>query len=93
MDDARKAVAIKAGEVAKGRDLKAQRLSHHNRDKEPDKRAELELFNYIEQYYEPYATEHSVSAIKIVRILKREFEFLKHKPIDKIDSHDIEQCC
>jgi len=91
MDDARKAVAIKAGEVAKGTDLKAQRLFRHKKDKEPDKRAELELFNYIEKYYEPYATEHSVTAIEIVRILKREFEFLKHKPIDQIDSHDIEQ--
>ena len=51
----------------------------------------MELFNYIEQYYEPYATKHSVTAIEIVRILKREFEFLKHKPIDQIDSDDIEQ--
>ena len=80
-----------AGEVAKGTDLKTLRLSRRKRDEEPDKRAELELFNYIEQYYEPYATKHSVTAIEIVRILKREFEFLKHKPIDQIDSDDIEQ--
>jgi hypothetical protein len=42
LDDARKAVAIKAGEVAKGTDLKAQRLSRRKRDKEPDKRASSE---------------------------------------------------
>jgi integrase len=91
LSDARKAVSIKAGEVAKGRDLRAQRLSRLEEDKEPDKQADLELFNFIDKYYGPYATEHSVTADEIVRILKREFEFLKNKPIDQIDSHDIEQ--
>jgi integrase len=91
LSDARKAVTIKAGEVAKGVDLRAQRLSRLEEDKEPDKQADLELFNFIDKYYEPYARAHSVIADEIVRILKREFEFLKHKPIDQIDSHDIEQ--
>ena len=91
LSDARKAVSIEAGEVAKGRDLRAQRLSRLEEDKEPDKQADLELFNFIDKYYGPYATEHSVTADEIVRILKREFEFLKNKPIDQIDSHDIEQ--
>lgn len=91
LTDARKAVSIKAGEVAKGIDLKKQRLSLLEGEEESKHNSELELFNYIDQYYAPYAREHSVTADEMVKTLKREFEFVKDKPIDQIDSHDIEQ--
>lgn len=91
LDDARKAVAIKAGDVAKGVDLKEQRLARTPEAKKPSKNKDLQLFQYIDNYYEPYAHEHSVTANEIVRILKREFEFLQDKAIDEINSRDIEQ--
>ena len=89
--DARKAVSIKAGEVAKGGDLRQQRLSGQEADGASERQSDLELFNYIDTYYAPYAEEHSVASEEIVRTLKREFEFLRHKPIDRIDSHDMER--
>ena len=91
LNDARKTASIKAGEVAKGIDLREQRRSLLEEETGSEHRAELELFNYIDQYYTLYAREHSVTADEMVRTLKREFEFLKDKPIDQIDSHDIEQ--
>lgn len=91
LTDARKAVSIKAGDVAKGIDLKEQRRSLLEVEAGSEHSSELELFNYIDRYYAPYAKEHSVTADELVRILKREFEFVKDKRIDQIDSHDIEQ--
>jgi len=91
LTDARKAVSIKAGDVAKGIDLRKQRRSLLEEEAGSQTSSELELFNYIDRYYAPYAREHSVTADELVRILKREFEFVKDKPIDRIDSHDIEQ--
>jgi integrase len=88
--DARKAVQIKAGEVAKGIDLRAERQAHQQEEADTEGDSNLELFNYIDTYYEPYALEHSVTAAEIVKTLKREFVFIQHKPIDQIDSHDIE---
>lgn len=92
--DARDAATIKAGEVAKGVDLRAERRAV--REQESGELGDandshLHLFNYIDNYYSPYAMEHSVTAAELVKTLKREFEFLKDKPIDQIDSHDIEQ--
>ncbi len=89
--DARGAATIKAGEVAKGVDLRAVRRAVREQETGDTNDSRLHLFNYIEHYYSPYAMEHSVTAVDIVRTLKREFEFLKDKPIDQIDSHDIEQ--
>ncbi|RLQ20273.1 DUF4102 domain-containing protein [Seongchinamella sediminis] len=92
--DARDAVAIKAGEVAKGIDLRAARRAVREQealDAGEANNAHLHLFNYIDNYYSPYALEHSVTGAEMVKTLKREFEFLKDKPIDQIDSRDIEQ--
>lgn len=89
--DARKAVSIKAGEVAKGVDLRQQRQSRLEAEEASERQSELELFQYIDTYYAPYAQEHSVTSKEIVQTLKREFEFLRHKPIDQIDSLDIEE--
>jgi integrase len=89
--DARNAVTIKAGEVAKGIDLRERRRSAREQETTDEIDSHLQLFNYIDHYYEPYAKEHSVTADEIVKTLKREFESLKDKPIDQIDSHDIEQ--
>jgi hypothetical protein len=50
----------------------------------------LQLFNYIDNYYEPYAKLHSVTADEIVKALKREFESLKNKPTNQITSKDID---
>lgn len=91
LTDARKAVSIKAGEVAKGVDLREKRRALFEEKAGSEHRSELELFSYIDKYYTPYAREHSVTADEIVRILKREFEFVMDKPIDQISSHDIEQ--
>ena len=89
--DARNAVAIKAGEVAKGIDLREKRRSVREQEAKDETDSHLHLFNYIDHYYAPYAMEHSVTAEEMVKTLKREFEFLKDKPIDQIDNHDIEQ--
>ena len=89
--DARNAVTIKAGEVAKGIDLRERRRSAREQETAGENDSHLHLFNYIDHYYEPYAQEHSVTADEIVKTLKREFESLKDKPIDQIDSHDIKQ--
>jgi integrase len=91
LKDARLAAAIKAGDVAKGINLKEQRLARIPEANKPSKNDELQLFSYIDKYYEPYARTHSVSGKEIVRILKKEFEFIKDKPVDKICSQDIEQ--
>jgi hypothetical protein len=88
--DARKAVSIKAGEVARGIDLKQQRRAVQAQESDLETRSDLQLFNYIDLYYVPYATERSVTAVEIVKSLKREFEFIRDKPIDRIDNHDIE---
>ena len=91
LSDARKAASIKAGEVAKGVDLRKQRRALSEEKAGSEHRSELELFNYIDKYYTPYAREHSITADEMVRTLKREFEFVMDKPIDQISSHDIEQ--
>jgi len=91
LTDARNAVAINAGEIAKGIDLREKRRSVREQEVADDTNVNLQLFNYIDHYYGPYAEEHSVTAEEIVKTLKREFEFLKDKPIDEINSHDIEE--
>lgn len=91
VDDARKAVAIKAGDAAKGINLKEQRKTPISEAKEQNSNTELQLFNYIEAYYQSYAKQHSVCAEEIIKTLKREFHFIKDKPIDKIDAKDIDQ--
>tara|TARA_R110001599_G_scaffold353851_1_gene600178 strand:+ start:5984 stop:6838 length:855 start_codon:yes stop_codon:yes gene_type:complete len=84
------AATIKAGDVAQGINLKEQRLARIPEANKSSKNDELQLFSYIDKYYEPYAQAHSVSGKEIVRILKKEFEFIKDKPIDEICSQDIE---
>ncbi len=90
LGDARDAVTIKAGEVAKGVDLREARRAARDQETADTNDSHLHLFRYIDQYYARYAMEHSVSAEEIVKTLKREFEFLSDKPIDQIDSEDIE---
>jgi len=90
IDDARAAASIKAGEAAKGVDLKAQKQDKVKKEKSDIKNRDLLLFNYIDQYYKPYAQQHSVCADEIVKALKSNFEFLADKPIDQISSIDIE---
>lgn len=90
VDDARKAAAIKAGDVAKGIDLKQQRKARAPQSKDAQSTADLQLFNYIDKFYEPYARQHSVSADEIVKALKREFVALKDKPINQISSRDMD---
>lgn len=88
--DARDAATIKAGEVAKGIDLREVKRAAREQEAGSSSDSHLNLFDFIDHYYAPYAMEHSVSAEEIVKTLKREFDFLKDKPIDEIDSHDIE---
>jgi len=48
--DARTAATIKAGDVAKGIDLKEQRLARLPEANKPDVNIDLQLFNYIDKY-------------------------------------------
>ncbi len=91
VEDARKAVAIKAGDVAKGINLKDQRRARTSIAIEKSSDTNLQLFNYIDKYYQPYAKQHSVSADEIIKTLKREFVFIKGKPINDINAGDIDQ--
>ncbi len=91
VEDARKAVAIKAGDVAKGINLKDQRRARTSIAIEKISDTNLQLFNYIDKYYQPYAKQHSVSADEIIKTLKREFVFIKGKPINDINAGDIDQ--
>lgn len=89
--DARSAAKSIAGEVSKGIDPLQVRRELAAREKKSKTKLDLRLFNYIDKYYQPYAMEHSKSVVEILRILRKEFEFLKGKPIDKINSFDIEK--
>ena len=71
LKDARLAAVIKAGDVAKGIDLKEQRLARLPEAEKDKTNTDLQLFSYIDKYYEPYAITHSVSGKEIVRILKK----------------------
>ncbi len=90
LQDARDAAIIKSGERAKGIDIRAKRQAAANKNKEATQN-DLKLFNYIEIYYTPYALKNSATATEIIKTLKKEFEFVKDKPINIISSDDIEQ--
>lgn len=90
VSDARKAAMIKAGEAAKGIDLKAERRARLQLARNATEQKDLQLFNYIDNYYAPYARKHSVIGEEIVKCLKREFGFLKDRPITKIHGSDID---
>ncbi len=91
VDDARAQAKSIAGEIAKGT---------YPGDKEQETKAQetidaasqdLQLFTYIDKYFSPYAKQHSVTADENIDTLKRDFEFIKDKMIDKIDHMDIEE--
>lgn len=89
--DARKAVKIKAGDIAKGIDpLKEEKEAVKN-EKKVKLDTDLRLFNYIDKYYEPYALENNQTAKEILQVLRKEFVFIKDKRIDKIDNLDIDK--
>ncbi|MBL4867910.1 MAG: site-specific integrase [Pseudomonadales bacterium] len=87
---ARLAAKSKAGKLATGNDPKESKKKAQQLELSDKSNEELQLFNYIEKYYTPYAREHSVTADDIVSTLKREFDFIKDRPINKISIKDIE---
>lgn len=87
---AREATAVIIGELAKGIDPKAKQKQKLKEEEKAKSASTLELFVYIDAYYAPYAKMTSVCADEIVSALKREFEFIKNKPINKIDGLDID---
>ena len=91
VSDARASAKNLAAQVSKGSDPDSERKEVAIREKNKEKATNLQLYNYIDKYYEPYAKKHSVTADVIVRLLKNNFAFIKHKRIDKIDSMDIEK--
>ncbi len=90
VDEARAGVTSIAGDIAKGIDPKENQQKLLNEEVNQRSKSDLRLFSYIENYYKPYAEEHTVTADEIISCLKKEFEFIKDKPIDLIDSLDID---
>ena len=90
VDAARKSTATVIGDLAKGFDPK-ERQSQKLRDESSSlKNKSLQLFAYIDEYYDPYAKKNSVTADEIIKCLKREFGFIKYKRIDEISGADID---
>ena len=88
---AREAAASVIGDLAKGIDPKAIQSQRLQDEKKAASLNALQLFSYVDNYYEPYAKKNSVTADEIVKCLKREFDFIKNKPIDKINGKDIDR--
>lgn len=91
VDQARESVSAVQGDIAKGFDPKVREEKKLAKELQAKVKQELRLFNYIDQYYKPYTEENSASSSEIISTLKREFEFIKSKPIDRISSMDIDQ--
>lgn len=88
---AKEAIKIHNGNLAKGIDPSEKSKQQKVLESQKRLKNDLKLFNYIEKYYKPYATEHSVTATEIIRTLKNEFEFIAEKSIKEINEHDIDQ--
>jgi hypothetical protein len=87
LSDARDAVQVMAGNIVKGLNISPK----HSQDEDLGIDTNLELFNYIDKYYKPYAQKESVTADAAIRTLKREFAFLSNKPINTISGIDIDK--
>ncbi len=91
VDDARDAVAVVMGDIAKGIDPTHQQEQKLIKEKQSKTKTELQLFHYIENYYKPYTEQHNASSKEMISSLKREFEFIQNKQIDLINGTDIDQ--
>ncbi len=91
LSDARDAAKVKAGEIAKGIDLQKEQKKIAENKKKAKLNKELRLFNYIDKYYEPLIRDKNTTAEEVINILKKNFDFIKNKRIDKIDNLDIEK--